>query len=85
MSFGYIYCSSGGWRLKLVGTHCFGGDYDNGGLRVTGVGTSVTIEGGTCTPIAVLSNEKTIVNLKNGVIDTKMNGKSVKAAIVINS
>ena len=54
-SFGYIYCSSGGWRLKLVGTHCFGGDYDNGGLRVTGVGTSVTIEGGTITNTCFVS------------------------------
>lgn len=49
VSLGYIYCSSGAWRLKLVGTHCFGGDYDNGGLRVTGAGTSVTVEGGTVT------------------------------------
>ena len=35
--------------------------------------------------IKVLSIEKTIVNLKNGVIETKMNGNREKVAIVINS
>ena len=41
----------------------------------------VTIDGGTCTPIAVLSNENTIVNLKK----IEINGlliSNVEAAII---
>ena len=36
-------------------------------------------------PIAVFNIENTIVNLKKGVIETKINGKSENAAIVINN
>ena len=44
------------------------------------------IAGGTeFVPIAVFNIEKTIVNLKNGVIETKMNGNSENVAITINN
>ena len=44
------------------------------------------IAGGTeFVPIAVFNIEKTIVNLKKGVIETKINGSNEKVAIVINN
>ena len=44
------------------------------------------IAGGTeFVPIAVFSIEKTMVNLKKGVIETNINGKSENVAIVISN
>jgi hypothetical protein len=44
----------------------------------------VTIEGGTCTPIAVLRSENTIVNLKKQVIQQKANGNNENIVITVS-
>jgi hypothetical protein len=62
-----------------------GGKNNNGTITYNSTyGAKVTIEGGTCTPIAVLSNENTIVNLKNDVIQQKTNGSNENNDITVS-
>ena len=46
--FDYIYVTSGEWTLKVIGTHDFGGDWDNSKVRVAS-GAKLTIVGGMIT------------------------------------
>ena len=47
-TFNYLSVDAGEWTLLLRGTRSFGGDYDNGGIRVSS-GAKLTIVGGVIT------------------------------------
>lgn len=47
-TFSYLLVDSGEWTLLLRGARSFGGDYDNGGIRVS-AGAKLTIVGGVIT------------------------------------
>ncbi|MBR4938248.1 MAG: hypothetical protein IKZ22_05195 [Kiritimatiellae bacterium] len=46
--FAYLHVESGDWTLRLPDTYSFGGDWDNGGVRVA-AGAKLTIIGGVIT------------------------------------